>query len=271
MKIPSLILGTFQYHSVSELLPIIKVAYSTGIIGYDTSPSYQTENMLGQALQELYKCNCIKRENVFIQDKIDGWQMESTKGNVAPFVDESLNKLKTDYIDVLFIHWPFPEYLFQTWESFQELKKAGKIKRIGLSNVRVRHLQKIISSTLIVPDVIQIERHPLRTCYDEINFCRKYNIQVEAYSPICRMDSRLNDSHILQELSKKYKKDIGQIILRWHQDTSVIPVFMSKNSKRIKDNTDIYDFSLTQKEIEMVNSLNENYKIFVESACCPGI
>lgn len=76
---------------------------------------------------------------------------------------------------------------------------------------------------------------------------------------------------MLQELSKKYKKDIGQIILRWHQDTSVIPVFMSKNSKRIKDNTDIYDFSLTQKEIEMVNSLNENYKIFVESACCPGI
>ena len=117
MKIPSLILGTFQYHSVSELLPIIKVAYSTGIIGYDTSPSYQTENMLGQALQELYKCNCIKRENVFIQDKIDGWQMESTKGNVAPFVDESLNKLKTDYIDVLFIHWPFPEYLFQTLHS----------------------------------------------------------------------------------------------------------------------------------------------------------
>lgn len=270
-SIPQIILGTFQFHDTNELTTIVETAYRHNIVGFDTSPSYKTEGMLGQSLSILSSQYNISRENLFIQDKIDGWQMEITKGNITRFVESSLKQLKTEYLDVLLIHWPFPDYLNNTWNTFSELKEQGKVKYIGLSNVRKRHIEKLIKETCIKPDIIQIERHPLRTCSEDIDYCHKQNIIVEAYSPICRMDKRLIESEILKKISQKYKKNIGQIILRWHLDTQVIPVFMTRKTLRIQENSEIYDFSLTTEEIASINEMNINYKIFVESACCPGI
>lgn len=271
IKIPQLLFGTFQYRNKEELKPIIYSAYENGITGFDTSPSYYTEEMLGEVLKDLSERMNIGREKLFIQDKIDGWQMQLSKGNIIKFADESLLKLGTDYVDVLFVHWPFPDYLNETWETFSKLKKEGKVRFIGLSNVRERHMVKIIKETGIRPDVIQIERHPLRTCTSDIDYCNKENILVQAYSPVCRMDKRIVDSPVLQSIAKKYNKSIGQVILRWHIDTGVTPVFMTKKAGRIKENTDLFDFYLTDSEVSSVNSLNMNYKIFVESVCCPGI
>lgn len=100
MNIPSLIFGTFQYKDKNELSTIIRSAYENGIIGFDTSPSYQTEEMLGDGLSSLMNKDDLKREDLFLQDKIDGWQMEFSKGKITSFVEESLSKLKTDYLDV---------------------------------------------------------------------------------------------------------------------------------------------------------------------------
>lgn len=270
MNIPSLIFGTFQYKNKNELSTIIRSAYENGIIGFDTSPSYQTEEMLGDGLSSLMNKEDLKREDLFLQDKIDGWQMEFSKGKITSFVEESLSKLKTDYLDVLFVHWPFPEFLNETWITMNELKEKGMIHYVGLSNVRVRHLAKIKDETGILPDVIQIERHPLRICQDEVDYCKKYKIALEAYSPLCRMDERLLKSDVLQNIAKKYEKNIGQVILRWHLDTGAKPVFMSKKKKRIEENCNLFDFSLNYEEIKEINNLNINFKIFVESVCCPG-
>lgn len=271
MKIPSIIFGTFQYQSLDELEPIIKCAYENGIIGFDTSPSYHTEKFLGISISRLIADKGIKRQNLFIQDKVDGWQMEETKGKVSRYVETSLKKLCLDYIDVLFVHWPFPDYLKETWLTFAELKRQGKVRYIGLSNVRERHTRNLIEGTGVCPDIVQIERHPLRICCQDICYFHSKNIQVEAYSPVCRMDNRLINSEVLKTIAVKYGKSIGQIILRWHIDTGVIPVFMTKKTSRIKENMEIFGFHLIPKEIEAINSLDINYKIFVESVCCPGI
>lgn len=271
MEIPSVILGTFRYLNLNELYPIICSAFDNGIIGFDTSPSYRTEPFLGGAINLVMRERGIKRDGIFIQDKIDGWQMEDTKGYIDSFVDESLIKLRTDYIDVLFIHWPFPEYLEQTWQSFAKLKQQGKVLRIGLSNVRERHTRKLIENTGIAPDVVQIERHPLRTCNADIKYFQSSGIKVEAYSPLCQMDERLLNSVVLKNLALKYNKNIGQIILRWHIDTGVVPVVMTKKTSRVKENAEIFDFQLNREEISAINSLNIDYKIFLESNCCPGI
>lgn len=271
MKIPSIIFGTFQYQSIEELEPIIKCAYENGIIGFDTSPSYNTEEMLGEAIEKLIAVKEIKRQNLFIQDKIDGWQMEETKGKIAPHVDNSLQKLRCDYIDALFIHWPFPDYLEETWESFAKLKALGKVKYIGLSNVRERHTKKLIDETGIRPNIVQIERHPLRVCRNDVAYFHSEGINIEAYSPVCRMDKRLVASDVLKNIAYKYNKSIGQVILRWHIDTGVVPVFMTRKENRIKENVDVFDFHLTNEDIDSISSLDVNYKIFVESVCCPGI
>lgn len=271
MKIPSIIFGTFQYQSLDELEPIIKCAYKNGIIGFDTSPSYHTEEILGISISRLINDKGINRQDLFIQDKIDGWQMEETKGQISRHVENSLQKLRCDYVDVLFIHWPFPNYLEETWKSFEKLKKQGKIKYIGLSNVRERHTQKLIDETGIDPDIVQIERHPLRICQKDVEYFHSEGIAIEAYSPVCRMDKRLINSEILRRMATKYNKSIGQVILRWHIDTGVVPVFMTRKENRIKENVDVFDFHLTDEEIDSISSLDANYKIFVESVCCPGI
>lgn len=115
-------------------------------------------------MEELCTSKEIRRQDLFIQDKIDGWQMEEAKGKISCHVETSIAKLHCNYIDALFIHWPFPEYLPETWQAFSDLKKQGKVRLIGLSNVRERHVKKLMEETGIRPDVVQIERHPLRTC-----------------------------------------------------------------------------------------------------------
>ena len=271
MQIPPIIFGTFQYRSLDELYPMVRSAYENGIVGFDTSPSYNTEEFLGSALGKLCSSLGIHRDCLLIQDKVDGWQMEESKGRIVNYVKYSIAKLRSEYIDVLFIHWPFPEYLAETWMAFAELKKEGCIKEMGLSNVRHRHVEKLLKETGIMPDVIQIERHPLRICKEDVEYFKNKGITVEAYSPVCRMDERLVESTLLHEIALKYNKTIGQVILRWHIDTGVVPVFMTKKESRVAENMDVFDFSLSIEEVEKISSMDINYKIFVESVCCPGI
>lgn len=271
MAIPAMILGTFQFYKEEDLYPVVNAAYEYGITAFDTSPSYQTEEILGLSLNRLIATKHLCRENIFIQDKIDGWQMEESKGYISSYVDLSLQKLRIEYLDVLLIHWPFPDYLEETWNTFSKLKECGKVKYIGLSNVRERHVEFLMDKTGILPDVVQIERHPLRVCLKDVDYFHSKNIMIQAYSPVCRMDKRLYESRVLREIAEKYNKTIGQVILRWHIDTGVTPVFMTTKTSRVKENTQIFDFALTVKDITAINNLDINYKIFVESVCCPGI
>lgn len=266
----NLILGTFQNGNNDSFYELVRTAYEKGINKFDTSPSYGTEELLGESINKLIDEKKINREDIIIQDKIDGWQMQVTNGDVIKYIELSISKLKVNYIDVLFIHWPFPDYIVNTWKTFFKAKELGLVKNIGLCNVCKRHVESLLCSTGIKPDYIQIERHPLRVCLEDMAYFQSKELLVQAYSPVCRMDERLRDSYILRNLSKKYNKTIGQIILRWHIDTGSIPVFMTNKPSRIVENVDIYNFSLNKLEIEEINSLNINFKIFLESFCCPN-
>ena len=190
-------------------------------------------------------------------------------GQIETFVDNALNEMELQYLDGLLIHWPLPEYLERTWSKFLELKEKGKVKRIGICNVRSRHLY-IYYDRGILPDIIQIERNPLRTCEKETDYCLNNNIEVQAYSPLCKMDKRLSDSLIISDIAQKYNKNIGQVILRWHIDTGVVPVFTSTKEERVCQYSELFDFSLNEEDVKRISSLNENYKIYLESCFCPG-
>lgn len=261
-------LGTFQQRDGSVLNNVVNAAILSGIRMFDTAPSYKTEFLLGDALHKSMQINNVVREELIIIDKIDGWQMQD--GNLLKHIEFSLKKMRLEFFDVLLIHWPFPDYLINTWKQFEQLKTVGKAKRIGLCNVRCKHITKLIDATGIIPDYIQIERHPLWNSNKEVEYCKKNGIKVMGYSPLCRMDKRLLNASILSELSKKYQKTISQIILRWHIDTDCIPVFMTKNPDRISEHTNIFDFSLDTKEIERINELDSQLKLSVESWGCPG-
>jgi diketogulonate reductase-like aldo/keto reductase len=149
------------------------------------------------------------------------------------------------------------------------LKKSGMVKQIGICNVRMRQLEKM-KKWEVVPDIIQIERNPLRVCASETKFCREQGFLLQAYSPLCKMDTRIRDSEILKKIAEKYAKNIGQIVMRWHIDSGYIPIFTSTKPMRVKEYLDIFDFQLSSEEILEINSLNEDYKMYLEACACPG-
>lgn len=267
--IPNIVIGTFGNTKYFELSRVVDTAINFGITAFDTAPSYGTEKMLGQALRELMNNHQVRRERLFISDKVDAWQMQEKKGNVRCYVEDAIKMMGVEYFDILFVHWPVEEFLLSTWDCMKQMKADGLIKDIGICNVRRRHLEKWAEMG-IQPHVVQIERHPLRTCMDDLMYCKNHEITVYAYSPLCRMHPNLRNSKLLQNLAEKYKKNIGQIILRWHIDSGTIPVFMSRNPQRICQNIDIMDFSLNMDEIGAINQLDCNYKIYLESWGCPG-
>jgi len=264
-----MILGTYKHKNFASLKKITKTCIDCGIIGFDTAPSYQTEKILGKVLRECLSELQKKRQEIFIATKIDAWQMQDTNGIVIGYVDKVLKEMNLDYLDQLLIHWPIPEYFEKTWENLICIHKSGKAKVIGVSNVRERHLLKLMNCRMI-PMVVQNERHPLRTDDNTLKFCKRNNIVYEAYSPVAQMNEGIRNSEVLQELSIKYNRSIGQIIMRWHLDTGSIPVFMTKKSGRIKEYSTINEFQLNFEDISVISSLNIDYKIFLESEGCPG-
>lgn len=262
-----LILGTgVSFGKESETArAIIASALVNGIYKFDTAPSYKTESILGDILYDERIKRSLNRDDLYIQTKIDAWQMQD--GNIRRFIEQALEKLRVEYLDALLIHWPIPEYIADTWEKMICARKDGLVKKIGICNVRLRQLKQCIS---LSPNIIQIERHPLNTFSDEVLFCNNNKLEIQAYSPLCKMDDRIKNNEIIKRIARKYGKDEGQIVLRWHLDTGVIPIFTTTKTTRVESYASITDFVLTNEEIEDINRLNVNYKMYLESISCPG-
>lgn len=267
VTIPKAILGSFNVSDQAVMNDMVETALSEGITGFDTSPSYGSERMLGNALLH----SGVPREHVFLSDKIDAWQMFKKDGCIDCYVDKSLNDLSTDYLDLLLIHWPFPQYLERTWKAFERLYDQGIVHSIGLCNVNTRTYHDFLNQDVrIHPHVVQIELSPLRTANSDVSMFLEAGIVVEAYSPLGRMVPEIKNNTVLLKLSEKYGKSVAQIILRWHLERNVIPVFTSTKASRIKENVEMFRFRLERSDIDAITALDRNYKIFPESYGCPG-
>lgn len=261
--------GVSASKEYGELFEVIRGGIEAGIRSFDTAPSYHSEKMLGSILGKCMDIYQIEREELYIQTKIDAWQMQKSNGDVEEYILSSLRDMELSYLDAVLIHWPIPEYLDHTLKSLENAKAKGLIRHIGVCNVRKRHLSGIIQNG-IYPEMIQIERNPLRVCKDEMKFCQDNNLVVQSYSPLCKMNPKLRDSQLLIELANKYSKSVGQIILRWHIDTGAIPIFTSTKPSRVREYANIFDFSLSEEDIEKISLLDENFKMYLESWLCPG-
>ena len=246
---------------------IIFSAFEHGINHFDTAPSYGTENTLGEILKLAESELGLTREDYSIQTKIDAWQM--MERNIIKHVDDAMRKLRTDYLDSLLVHWPVPEEMNNTWSQMSGLKLSGCIKKIGICNVRMRQLNQIAGYDT-KPDIVQIERNPLRICTNEIEFCKKNNIEIQAYSPLCKMNHMLRDNEDIKRIAEKYSRTEGQVIMRWHIDTGVVPIFATRKPERIEEYSQIFEFSLDPEDITAISSLNRNHKMYIESFACPG-
>ncbi|MCD8501998.1 MAG: aldo/keto reductase [Bacillaceae bacterium] len=248
-------LGVYKMREENETVEAIKVAIEHGYRSIDTAAIYQNEALVGKAIKE---CG-VPREELFITSKV--WNSEQGYETTLAAFEETMTKLDLEYLDLYLIHWPVPAQAKykETWKALEKLYKDGRIRAIGVSNFQVHHLKDLIAECEVVPMVNQVEYHPKLTQLELHDFCKENKIQLEAWSPL--MQGKLLDDPTLVEIAKKYHKSVAQIVLRWDIQNEVVTIPKSVTPHRIKENASIFDFELSQDDMEQINRLNEDARV----------
>lgn len=255
VKMPILGFGVYQIpkeETKQAVLDAIKVGYRL----IDTAQSYFNEKEVGDAIKE---CG-VDRKELFITSKvwIDNYGYEKCKASVL----ESLKKLQTDYIDLMLLHQPFADY-YGAYRALEELYEEGKIRAIGVSNFYPDRLADIcLFGRKVVPAVNQIETNPLHQREYDQEVMNKYGVKIEAWAPFGEGRNNMFSNPSLVEIGKKYNKSAAQVILRWLIQRGVIVVCKSTHLDRIKQNFDVFDFSLTKGDMEKIKKLDTGDSLF---------
>lgn len=243
--------GLYKVDGQDTMTAAIQHAFEDGYRLFDTAQLYGNEAEVGTALKQL----ALPRDEIFVTTKV----AEENQGydRAIASVKESLQKLQLDYVDLLLVHWPIERSFFETWRAFEDMKKAGLTKSIGVSNFEMIHLQYLATQAHEMPVVDQIELHPLLTQKPLLKFNQDYQIITQAWSPLGR--GAILDQDVLKQIAARHQKSPAQVILRWHLQNGVSFIPKSVHEARIAQNAAIYDFSLTPAEMAQIDALN-NYQ-----------
>lgn len=267
IRLPKLCVGTNRMNKrlLGEVVP---AAIRSGLRFFDSAQAYGNEDLVGAAIKAAIDEKGLSRGEIFITTKVDNSRQVGR--DMRRELDISLRKLQMDYVDLWLQHWPYPDYFIDNFRQMEELLASGKVKSIGIANPRIRHLQELYDTIGLLPHIIQIELHPFRQVPELLSYCQEHRIQVAAYSPLCFMIDRLRYNPLLMELGGKYGKSVGQIVLRWHLQRGVLPVFRSEKATRFAENANVFDFALGEDDMNRISTLDEDYKFIPESLHCPG-
>lgn len=255
-EMPAVGYGTFRVKDSNELSDMVVVAIKEGYRHIDTAHIYQNEESVGLGIKKAIDEGLVTREELFVTSKV--WNDGLTYDETIAAYEESLRKLGLDYLDLYIIHWPgLDENYVEVYKALEELYNNKRVKNIGVSNFHVHHLETLLSKTSVVPTVNQIEFQPKLTQMEVREYCKKHGIQVEAWSPL--MNGEILNHEVLVDIAKKYNKSTAQIVLKWDLDNDVITIPKSMTPSRIRENLELFDFELTQDEIDKISSLNEGF------------
>lgn len=256
VKMPNVGLGTFLLSpsdAYNSTLNALKLGYRL----IDTANAYMNEKSVGQAIKD----SGINREEIFLSTKI--WASEYNNENA---VEETLARLGVDYIDLLFIHQPT-----KSWRNgYKQLIKAyknGKIKAIGISNFEGEYFNDLIKEFDVLPQVFQCECHPHFVQEETREVIDKYDIKIMSWYPLGGKGNTktLLENPIILNLAKKYNKSPSQIVLRWHIENGFIVIPGSKNIEHVKENLDIFDFSLTEEDMKEIAKINDHKRQYIRT------
>ena len=255
VEVPVLGIGTFMI-SPEDTEKSVYAALKLGYRMIDTANAYMNEEAVGKALKKAVNDGIVAREEVFVSTKI--WATLYEKESA---VDDTLARLGLDYVDLLFIHQPAGNYM-AGYRMLEKAYKDGKAKSLGISNFEGEKLEKLLADSEIKPHVIQMEAHPYCTEKEIRDRLAEYGTATMGWYPLGHGDRGLVNEEVFTKLADKYRKSNAQIVLRWHTQMGFITIPGSKNPDHIRDNGDIFDFSLTEDEMAEIAKLDGTKKYY---------
>lgn len=254
VKMPMAGIGTFLL-SPDEAEAAVLSALKDGYRLIDTANAYVNEKAVGRAMKK----SGVAREEIFLETKLwpSFYQQEDA-------VEKTLERLGTDYIDLLLIHQPAGDYV-AGYRLMEKAYKEGKVKAIGLSNFDSEQIREILSLCEVKPAVLQTEVHPYAQEGELKEFLAQEKMVIQAWYPLGHGDVDLLQEPVFAKLGEKYGKTPAQVILRWHVQEGNIVIPGSKNPEHIRDNFSIFDFALTDEERKEIKALNQNKKYYTSS------
>ena len=254
-KIPQFGLGVYQVPEGEATINAVKTALGMGVRHIDTAHAYQNERSVGVAVKE----SGISRSEIWITTKL--WPSEYGEGKTSDAIDKMLKRFDTDYIDLLLLHQQFGDYI-GAYKDMQKAVKDGRVKSIGLSNFESERLEEVLAMAEIPPSVLQVECHPYYQQNELKKRIEKYGTVIESWYPIGHGDKNLINEPLFTKLGQKYGKTNVQIILRWHIQEGTIVFPRSTNPVHIKENFEIFDFELTEDEMNEIRKLDSGKRFF---------
>ena len=255
--------------NLNQFKQIIENSYNANIKGLDTSHDYgKSESFIGKSIKMLVNEGLIEHDDFFITSKIGNAQQY--EGNIENYVDTSLKTLGLEQLDLMLLHWPVPDHYIENWKKLEKIYRKGKVKAIGIANARVRHLKAMEDVAEIMPHVVQTEIHPFNVCEDLQEYCKSKHIALQACSSLCLMITLVKENPILLQLGVKYNKSVAQIMLRWNIQCGIAPIFRAFKTHHIQEISEIFSFEITKEDMNLISTLNQNFRYHPESSNCAG-
>jgi len=254
---PILGFGVFQMHDLEECERSVYEAISTGYRLIDTAASYGNEEAVGNAI----KRGGVPREELFITTKL--WISDAGYESTKNAFERSLQRLQLDYLDLYLIHQPFGD-VYGSWRAMQELYRDGRIRAIGVSNFPPDRIMDLVVHNEVTSAVNQIETHPFNQQIETQKFLQENNVQIESWGPFAEGRNNLFQNELLLSIAGKYNKSVAQVVLRWLTQRAVVAIPKSVRKERMAENINIFDFELSDEELEAIAALDTKASLFFD-------
>ncbi len=256
IEIPAAGFGVFQIENGGTKQAVAD-ALSAGYRLIDTAQAYGNEAEVGDAIKE----SGIPRDQLFVTTKV--WVSDTGYDATKKEFEQALTKLKLDYLDLYLIHQPYGD-VYGSWRAMEELQKEGKIRAIGISNFNADRFVDLAQHNEVTPQVNQIELNPWFQQQDELDWMKKLGIQPEAWAPFAEGKHGLFTNDVLTEIAQNHHKEVGQVVLRWLYQRGVVTLAKSVHKERMIENINIFDFELTDEEMQLIQNLEMKESAFFD-------
>ena len=256
VKMPPIGYGVFRMTNPEECENAVVQAVKTGYRLIDTAAAYENETAVGKAIKRVIAENLVTREDLFVTTKL--WITDTTYEKAKEGFKRSLDRLDLEYVDLYLIHQPYNDY-YGAWRALEELYEDGKVKSIGVDNFTQDRMADFLFFNKVKPAVNMIECNTYFQREDERKYLNEQNILMQAWAPLAAGTEELFTNEILCRIAQNHRKSVAQIILRWLVQREIVPVVKSANPVRMKENLDIFDFDLSEKEMKQIASLDTGH------------